>query len=491
MKKTICMLFGMSLFLGCQQGEVTPQTVLVTIDPSDLSLTETQLESYRLRRDRVIAALGEGVILLRSSDTESHNRHRFRPNNYFYYLTGNPIPGAMMVLGEGSKDTFTLIMPRETARTLIYEGGNPPVEKVKALYRADQVLEYEEGNALLKEILAAGNLVYTDLSDRLFLDDLTQSTGIAIGAGISHIGELVDEMRVIKDPGEIGLLQKACDITAQSLVNVMRECRPGRYEFEMESIIEGTFLAYGSAMPGFASIVGSGPNSTILHYEANDRQMEHGDLLLMDIGAEYGYYTADMTRTIPVSGYFTPEQEAIYSLVLEAQKAAIEQLKPGNRIGDGHTAASRVILEGLEGLGLVTDRNALWQQRFYILYPSSHYLGLDVHDVGDYGGFFANQRVHPTVEGHESRVLEPGMVLTIEPGLYFREKGMEQVLELFRSEADSSDIADFVNRVSPVYEQYVNIGVRIEDDILITDDGNLVLSRHAPKEIPEIETLMK
>ena len=244
-------------------------------------------------------------------------------------------------------------------------------------------------------------------------------------------------------------------------------------------------------MPGFPSIIGSGPNSTILHYEHNTRLMENGDLLLMDIGAEYGYYTADITRTIPVNGSFSREQRTIYQLVLDAQQAAIEQMKPGNMFMDGHMAAKDVVVDGLVKLGLMTDPDSPWQIKFYILYPSSHYLGLDVHDVGDMKGSFDYFMQHTPDDFVESRVLEPGMVLTIEPGLYFREQGLDQLYEIFKDEADSTEIAGFVEQVALVYEKYINIGVRIEDDILITKEGNINLSRYAPKEIEDIEQLMR
>ena len=290
-----------------------------------------------------------------------------------------------------------------------------------------------------------------------------------------HIGELMDEFRVIKEPLEVEYMQKACNITAMALTNVMKECKPAMYEFEMEAVIEGTFLEYGAAMPGFNSIVGSGPNSTTLHYEPNTRLMEDGDLLLMDVGAEYGYYTADITRTIPVDGKFSAKQREIYELVLEAQKAAIEQMIPGHLFTDANDTIKEVINQGLAELGLITDPESSWQVSFYTIHGTSHYLGMDVHDVGRY----------------HDRELEPGMVITIEPGIYFREKALEQAQEMFKKDADSTEIDEFVKQIAPVYEQYVNIGVRIEDDILVTTEGNINLSRYAPKEIEDIEQIMR
>jgi Xaa-Pro aminopeptidase len=195
----------------------------------------------------------------------------------------------------------------------------------------------------------------------------------------------------------------------------------------------------------------------------------------MDIGAEYGYYTADITRTIPVNGRFTEQQRSIYQLVLESQKAAIEQLIPERKLSDANDTVRAVISRGLAELGLITDPESDWQVSFYTIHGTSHFLGLDVHDVGSY---------------HE-RILKPGMVFTIEPGIYFRENALEQAQDLYKDDADSIDIAEFIEQIAPMYEQYVNIGVRIEDDILITSNGNINLSRYAPKEIDDIEQLMR
>jgi Xaa-Pro aminopeptidase len=357
----------------------------------------------------------------------------------------------------------------------IYDGEVLDAEEIMEKYGPDQTVSYREVRALIDSIVKTGASIYMDRSDRTFLRDLQEMAGENGSTRFKHIGELVDEYRVIKKPLEVEYMQKACNITAMALTNVMKECKPAMYEFEMEAMIEGTFLEYGSAMPGFNSIVGSGPNSTTLHYEPNKRLMEDGDLLLMDIGAEYGYYTADITRTIPVNGKFTAEQRSIYQLVLEAQKAAIEQMVPGHMFADANETVKEVINRGLAELGLITDTESPWQLTFYTLHGTSHFLGMDVHDVGNY---------------HE-RELEPGMVITIEPGIYFREKALEQAQEIFKNDADSTEIAEFVEQITPVFEQYVNIGVRIEDDILVTTGGNINLSRYAPKEIEDIEQIMR
>lgn len=491
MKKYLSLLLLFTIIPSCTIPDGRSWIIPVTIDQSDLLYTPSQMESFEKRRNQVLSNLKEGVVILRSSDQKSHNRHEFRANNYFYYLTGYEVPYSYAVLSNQGEKNFTLSMAPHSIRSLIYEGEHLSVDQVKDIYKPDILLSFNDFGVLLDSILQTGAPIYLDQSDRIFLSDLQQKIGKQGQADFRSVTELVDALRVIKGPFEIERLQKACNITARALTNVMKECSGGMYEFEMEAIIEGSFLKYGAAMPGFPSIVGSGPNSTILHYEPNTRMMEDGELLLMDIGAEYGHYAADITRTIPINGRFSEEQRTIYQLVLMAQKSAIKTMKPGNKIGEGHRVARDIILRGLVDLGLITDSTSAWQKKFYILYPSSHYLGLDVHDVGDYGGFFSNFTQDLPGAIQESRLLEPGMVLTIEPGLYFREKGLDQLYDIFKLSADSSEIDKFIEEVTPVYEKYVNIGVRIEDDILITKDGNINLSRYAPKEIDDIEQLMK
>jgi Xaa-Pro aminopeptidase len=307
---------------------------------------------------------------------------------------------------------------------------------------------------------------------------------------LRDIGPALAEMRVFKDDYEIRMLQKAVDITGKGIAEVLRVCRPGLYEFEVEALLEYTWRRNGSSMPGFESIVGSGENAITLHYSANTRKMEDGDLLLMDLGAEYGYYTSDITRTIPVNGRFSKEQREIYDIVLMAQKAAIEEMKPGNPMTAAHARATGVIMNGLRGLGLVTDPDCVWQRKFYTIYHINHYLGLDVHDAGSQGIPVQMLRTYLTADTAVGRPLEKGMVLTVEPGLYLRANGLDQLEMLYGSEAGEGEIADFIEKVRPAYEKYRNIGVRIEDDVLITENGNLVMSASVPREPEEIEKLM-
>jgi len=261
----------------------------------------------------------------------------------------------------------------------------------------------------------------------------------------------------------------------------MKAVEPGMFEYEVEAIIEYIFRKSGAERPGFPSIVGSGPNSTILHYEDNNRQTQDGDLLLMDVGAEYSHYTADVTRTIPVNGRFSAKQKEIYEVVLHAQKEAIKIAAPGVGIYEINNRGVEVIKEGLYRLGLITDKGSQWQHRAWLMYNISHWVGLDVHDVGGRGP-----------DDGKGRRFEPGMVFTVEPGLYIREETLEYLpVMLGRSGATKEELEAFVNAVRPAVRKYANIGIRIEDDILVTESGHEILSSKVPKEIDAIEKLMK
>ena len=447
---------------------------------------------YQARRQRVMDSLGGNCLVLASSGNNSFTHHGFHPDPNFYYLTGYDVPGCYLILSGRLRDRCILSLPPVTCRSMVYERPPPDPAWVESRYGIDRVISRQELDGLMDSILCQEIPVYTDTRNHE-MEGLIEklASGPAKEREFLDISGLLDEMRVIKDPLEVERLQKACNITSLALRRALEQCRPGKYEFEIESVIEGTFLEYGAARPGFPSIIGSGPNSTILHYEASDRRMESGDMLVMDVGAEYGSYTADITRTIPVNGRFSTPQRAIYQLVLDAQKAAIDKMVPGHGFIDGHMAAKYVIVDGLVKLGLITDPGSWWQVRFYVLYPASHYLGMDVHDVGSMGGTFARFLEETPGDSVESRRLEPGMVLTIEPGIYFRENGLEQLYMLFGYRTDSAEIEAFTNAVRPEYNKYVNIGVRIEDDILITEKGHVNLSRYAPREIEDIEQLMR
>ncbi|MFQ5936996.1 MAG: M24B family metallopeptidase, partial [Acidiferrobacterales bacterium] len=283
--------------------------------------------------------------------------------------------------------------------------------------------------------------------------------------GVKAPGEFVDlhhilhEMRLYKRPEEIRLIKRAARISARAHKRAMQVSRPGMMEYEIEAELIYEFRRSGSSAPAYPPIVASGANSCVLHYTQNDAELKDGDLLLIDAGAEFDGYAADLTRTFPISGEFSGEQKAIYEIVLAAQLAAIAQVKPGNQWNHPHETAIRILTEGLVDHGLLRGNvDELIEQEAYktfYMHRTGHWLGMDVHDVGDY-----------KVE-EVWRLLEPGMVMTVEPGLY---------------------IAAGRDSVDP---RWWNIGIRIEDDVLVTRDGREVLTREAPKTINEVEVLMR
>lgn len=492
MKQLIIILFAALMSAGCRESLKTSQSREPLPDISDLNMVADLQQVFSERRERLLGKIGNGIVVLRSDYENTGGRHEYRAAGNFYYLTGFNQPASMILLSKDGSYPFSLYVKEKTISEAVYTGEVPLPADIMKIYQPDTVLYYKNIVQTVKEAIRTGTPVYIDYADTYLENIISNSSGSPQSGGnmLCDVTPLINEMRVIKGPIEASRIQKAADITGEAFMNACRLCKPGMYEFEVEAMIEYTFRKNGSSMPAFESIVGSGANAVSLHYSANIRKMENGDLLLMDIGAEYGFYCADITRTIPVNGKFSREQKEIYQLVLESQKAAIEEMQTGKPLVSGHNKSTRIIVNGLYKLGLITDTTREWQRRFYFHYPISHYLGMDVHDVGDYGEPFFSYRENIVKDTVFGRMLEKGMVLTVEPGLYFRSNAMSQLYELFGNEADREEISDFIKKVSPVYEKYKNIGVRIEDDILITENGNINLSRNIPKEIDEIEKIM-
>jgi len=398
-----------------------------------------------------------------------------------------------MILDTENPGPYSLFVSEKTINEAIYTGETPGTADIMDAFQADTVISIEQSDRVIEESIRKGRPVYIDNSDARFKVFVQEIMDRIKGdkSLLRNIAPVLHEMRVIKDSVEIAETRKAVGITGEAFLNACRICKPEMYEYEVEAMIEYTFRKNGSPMPAFQSIVGSGPNAVKLHYSENNRQMQNGDLLLLDIGSEFEYHCGDITRTIPVNGKFSKEQRDIYELVLKSQKAAIEAMKPGNFLIAGHNISTRILVRGLYDLGLITDTTSTWQKKFYLLYPISHYLGMDVHDVGDYGTTFP-EMVEKIASGENyGRKLERGMVLTIEPGLYFRNNGLSQLSGLFGKEASAEEINNFIHKVTPVYEKYKNIGIRIEDDVLITEDGCENVSGNIPKEIADIERIMK
>ncbi len=436
---------------------------------------------FELRRRRLMDKM-EGDIAIISAGT----------GNDFIYLTGyTGERGAVAILDPFSDTPYTLfVLPREPMSTL-WDGERPGTEGAIEKYGADAAYQIRELDEKLPGLLAGKESVSVHTADRTVQDRIKQADPKFSGTFHTNLEPTIHEMRVIKDEWEIAQLKKAVEVTGLAHRRALQTVTPGQKEWDVQAEIEYVFMKNGLTT-GFSSIVGSGPNAAILHYVHNDRILQDGDLLLMDVGASHNGYVADVTRTIPVNGIFSETQRELYSLVLKANQEAISLMVPGQRILDCHHRATEIIVRGLYDIGLVTDTTSWWQKRFYIQYRNNHYIGLHVHDVGSYGDLNAPDRdsyiLDPETGGRE---ILPGMVMTIEPGIYLLGDRLEYLHQLFGHMASTEELDAFVEKVRPVYEKYAGIGIRIEDDVLITEDGNIVLSANAPKTIEDIESAMQ
>ena len=428
-------------------------------------------DSYANRRQLALDAIHPGVLIVPSSPTVLRNgdvAYEYRQDSDFYYLTGFEEPGSVLVLMSPAEHRFTLFLrPRDPERE-VWDGPRAGLEGAMRDLGAEQARPHEELVARLPDLLRNRSRLFYRFGRDRALDDaiLNAIAGLRTQArkGVWWPRELIDpetvlhELRVTKTPAELELVRRAVAITNEAVLLAMAEARPGRYEYEIEALVRGTFHRLGAERVAFAPTVASGPNATVLHYRRNDRALGPGDLLLLDIGCEYRYYASDVTRTLPVSGTFSGPQARIYQLVLRAQEAALARVNPGATLEQVHQAALSTITEGLVELGLVMGpvAEALEERRYqpFFMHRTSHYLGMDVHDVGLYH-----------YEG-TPRPLEPGMLVTVEPGVYV---------------ADRADVPP----------EYRGIGVRIEDDVLVTEEGHEVLSAGIPKALADVERLCR
>jgi Xaa-Pro aminopeptidase len=286
-------------------------------------------------------------------------------------------------------------------------------------------------------------------------------------------------MRIVKSPEEIKTLQTAIDITADAYIDALKSAKPGTRELDLNAILQYHYIRRG-AEQSFLQVA-SGPNSINVHFGSTTREMKAGDVIVFDIGAWFERYTSDISRTVPVNGRFTKEQAEIYNVVLEAQKEGIRLMVAGNGILKTQTAVEDALLNGLAKLGLVTDPASPWQRRLFIQHGFIHGIGLDIHDVWNW---FSR-------EMRNGMTFKPGMVLTMEPGLYFPEKMLETMPGGPRAQVKEDEFKAFAAKVAPIFKKYAGMGCRIEDDVLVTETGNQVLTVRAPKEIADIEKIMK
>jgi Xaa-Pro aminopeptidase len=424
-----------------------------------------QLEEFMRRMDqKSVAIIPAAQEATRSNDTH----YRFRQDSDFYYLTGFEEPEAIAVIAPGREQKYTLfVRPRDPDQE-IWVGRRAGVEGAKTDFGADESFSIAEFPDKLSEILdGAENLyyrlgAYPDLDNRIIRKiaemRATNRKPIHPPRTIIDPATIVHEMRVLKSPEEIELMQMAADIAAEAHVEAMKTAKPGMKEYEIEAQIEQLFRRRGASGPSYNSIVGGGANATILHYMSNDGELHDGDLLLIDAGAEYKGYASDITRTFPINGRYTEGQREIYDLVLETQMSCIEMVRPGTTHDELRQYSVELLTDGMVRLGLLKGKPAdlIKEEKYkqFYMHGLGHLLGIDVHDVGIY------------YYGKQSRALEPGVVMTVEPGIYVV--------------PDTKDVP----------EKYLGIGVRIEDDVLCTSNGPRVLTTKVPKNADEIEALM-
>jgi Xaa-Pro aminopeptidase len=424
-------------------------------------------DEYKQRRSLLMAKMEpNSIAIFKAKDPNNRSNdvnYLYRQESNFLYLTGCDEQRSYLLLCPEGVQVDSVMTVKEVffvrPKTRSAAGESLGLEGARSELGFAAVLPATELLPLAKKALTGKKILYyaPSLPDMVY-DPLMEKRTIVSrevrtelqaafpGLEIKSLSSSVAQLRSVKSQMEIALIQKAIDATVTAHIEAMKSCGPGMYEYELQAVIEYCFAKNGAEYQGFPSIVGSGPNSCILHYEANRRQMKDGEVVVMDIGAEMEGYSADVTRTIPVNGTFSAPQKEIYEIVLRAQTEATKEFKPGASPMVPSQKAYDVIAEGLMKLGIIKDRQ---EARTYYMHGLSHHIGLDVHDPGPFGTPYV-----------------PGMILTNEPGIY-------------------------IPAGSPCDEKYWNTGVRIEDDILITADGNRVLSAAAPKTITEIEALMK
>jgi Xaa-Pro aminopeptidase len=424
-----------------------------------------QLAEFMRRMDQNSIAL----IPSASEATRSHDTHyRFRQDSDFFYLTGFEEPDSIAVIAPSREHKYTLfVRPRDPAQE-IWVGHRAGVEGAKFQFGADEAFPIAEFDDRLLDLLDGAEKLYYRFGSYEQLDKKIISTiasvrtlnrkPIHMPTTIVDPATIIHEMRVLKTDEEIELIQKAADIAAEAHVEAMKAVRPGMMEYEVEALVERIFRQRGASGPSYTSIVGGGANATILHYIDNKDELRDGELLLVDAGAEYKGYASDITRTFPINGKYSPAQREIYDLVLKTQMSCVDMVRPGTTHEQLKQHSIEMLTEGMVELGLLKgEPKKLIEEKKYeqfYMHGLGHMLGIDVHDVGVY------------YHGKDSRALEPGVVMTVEPGIYIA--------------PDTKDVP----------EKYLGIGVRIEDDVLCTNNGPRVLTTNVPKQAEEIEAIM-
>lgn len=431
------------------------------------------LKEHARRRKKLMDMMGdESIAIIPTASVYIRNRDvefPFRPDSDFYYLTGYPEPEAVAVLIPDRHHGEYVLFCRENDPVMeTWNGRRAGLDGAVERYGADDAFPISDLDEILPGLLEDRQRIFYTMGNNSTFDQRVLGwvnqvrkrarTGVSAPDEFISLNHLLHEMRLYKSRAEIAAMRKAAKISAAAHKRAMVACRPGKMEYQIEAELKYTFMKLGAREPAYPPIVGGGANSCILHYTENNQVLNDGDMLLIDAGSEYNGYASDISRTFPVNGKFTTAQREAYELVLAAQAAAIRKIKPGNHWNEPHEAAVEVLTVGMVDLGILKgkSRQLIKDQAYtkYYMHRTGHWLGMDVHDVGDY-----------KVEG-EWRTFEPGMVMTVEPGIYMP--------------AGTKGLA----------KKWWNIGIRIEDDVLVTESGHDILSKDAPKSVEDIESLM-
>jgi len=425
------------------------------------------IKAFHKRRARLAEELDTGLVILPTAPERSRNadtHYDYRWDSGFYYMTGFREPEAVLVMALGSKPRSILFCRDKNLEREIWDGFRFGPDLARATFGFDEAYSIGELDERIPELLANQEVLHTPVGSDASWDARVAGwlnavrakvrTGITAPVQIRDVRATVNDMRLVKDEQELAIMRRAGEISSAAHARAMRAAKPGKREYEIEAELLHEFCRNGARAPAYGSIVAAGANACVLHYRSNDAELKRGELMLIDAGCELDSYASDITRTFPISGKFSAVQKDVYELVLAAQEAGIKAVQPGADFIEYHDAATRVLVQGLIDFKLCKGsvekvlEDGSYKQ-FY-MHRTGHWLGLDVHDAGDY------------MRKGKWRKLKPGMVLTVEPGCYIRP-------------ADN------------VPKAFWNIGVRIEDDVLVTAKGREILTAECPKRVKEVE----
>jgi Xaa-Pro aminopeptidase len=432
---------------------------------------ESKYSEFYKRRSLLQSKIGDGIAIIFNAEKVSRNRDchfKFRSDSYFHYLSGFPESDSVLFVVGGNNPFSILFCQQKEKKKEIWDGFIYGPMEAKEIFLIDEAHPLEEIDEIAVKLIANKKKIFTSsantskqqgsINQWIDYNKQQKRSGIRTPEMVVDLASILDPMRVVKSPNEIELMQKSANIASEAHIQGMRSALPGKYEYQVEGEILNHFIQNGAGEPAYQSIVAGGKNACTLHYIANNQKMVSGDLLLVDAGCEYELYASDITRTYPINGKFTSAQKNVYEIVLIAQKKAIEEARSGNEFNSPHRAALGVIIDGLIDLKLCAgSRNEIEEKGLYkdfFMHRTSHWLGLDVHDAGDY-----------VDSDGKSIKLTDGNVLTIEPGCYIKPN-------------------------PKIPKEFWDIGVRIEDDILIKKNNPVVLTEKAPKEISDLELLV-